>query len=118
MTYLRKTKDDRIFMIYTIFYSNCTISPKRNSRIICRETKMCPLDIIFLHTFLYRISTKGRKNYFLHEILTRKIWKHILRLRFKPNIRKTAYTEKKHIDYRRRTFFKKHSKFFTKTRMF
>ena len=59
-------------MTYTIFYSNCTISLKENSRIICRKTTMCPLDITFLHTFLYRITRKSTERFFLHKNLTKK----------------------------------------------
>ena len=56
-------------MIYSFFYFKCTISLNDNCRITCRKTKMCPLNITFLHKPLYRITTTILKSLFLQKNL-------------------------------------------------
>ena len=56
---------------------------------------MCPLNITFLHQFLDRITARSTKSLFLHKYLTRKKPKYLLLVKFKPNVAKTAHTERK-----------------------
>ena len=70
---LQKTKNEKKLMIYYFFYFKCAINLNDSCRIICRKTKMCPLNITFLHTFLYRIAIKSMKSLFLKKNLTMKI---------------------------------------------
>ena len=79
-------------MIYHFFYFKCAISFNGNCSIICRKTKVWILNITFLPTSLYRITTRRTKSLFLHKNLTRKSIKYLLRLRYKPNVGKTADT--------------------------
>ena len=59
-------------MIYNFFYFNCKINLIDNCRVICRKTKMCPLNITFLHKFLHRIIIKSMKSSFLHKKFNKK----------------------------------------------
>ena len=57
---------------------------------------MCPLNTTFLHKFLDKITARSTKSLFLHKYLTRKKKsKYLLLVKFKPNVAKTAHTERK-----------------------
>ena len=66
-----------------------------NSKITCREITMFSLNITFLQRVLYSLTTGSTKTLFLQKNLREKRSKCLLRLRFKPNVQKTAYTKKK-----------------------
>ena len=66
-----------------------------NSKITCREITMFSLNITFLQRFLYSLTTGSTKTLFLQKNLREKRSKCLLRLRFKPNVQKTAYKKKK-----------------------
>ena len=56
---------------------------------------MCPLNITFLHQFLDRITARSTKSLFLHKYLRRKKLEYLHLVKFKPNVAKTAHTERK-----------------------
>ena len=85
-------------MTYNFFSFICAINLNDNLRITCRKTKICLFNFRFLHTFLYRITTRSTKSLFLQNYLTKKISKCLRVVRFKPNVRKTAHPVKKHLD--------------------
>ena len=60
-------------MIYNFFCFKCAINLNDSHSIICRKMKICPLNITFLHKFLYRIPIKSMKSLFLQKNLTMKI---------------------------------------------
>ena len=82
-------------MTYIFFYFKCSVYVNDNCRIICRKMKICPFNITFLLTFLYRIAIKDMKSLFVQKNLTRKLTKYILLLKFEPKAGKAAYTERK-----------------------
>ena len=59
---LKKTKI-AIFKIFSYF--KYPIKLRANCRINCRKTITCPLNITFLHKFLYRFTMRSMKNVFL-----------------------------------------------------
>ena len=56
---LKKTKID-IFKIFSYF--KYPIKLQANCRINCRKTITCPLNITFLHKFLYRVTMTSMKS--------------------------------------------------------
>ena len=62
-------------MIHKFFYFKCAINLNENCVIICRKMKLCPLNITFLHKFLYRISMMTMKRWFLQKNKMRKMIK-------------------------------------------
>ena len=72
VTWLQKTKDDKMLTIDNFFFFKCAINLNENFRIAIRKTKIYPLHIRFLHMFWYRNITGRAKNLFLLKNLTRK----------------------------------------------
>ena len=69
---LQKTEENKLFTIFNFFYFKCTIDLIDNIKITCRKSKMCLLNITFLHKLFYRITTRITKSLFLHKTLARK----------------------------------------------
>ena len=65
MIQLETTKTDK-----NCFYFKCAINVSANCRIICTKMNTCPLNVTFLHKFLYRITIRSMKTFFLTEKLT------------------------------------------------
>ena len=73
ITWSEKAKDDKIFMIYNIFYFKCAINLNDNFRITWRKAKICPLNITVLYKFFYGITTRSTKrSLFSHKHLTKR----------------------------------------------
>ena len=53
---LQKTNERKNSQIQNFFYFKCAINLSDNFRIICRKN-IVPLDITFLHKFLYRVTS-------------------------------------------------------------
>ena len=64
------------------FDFKCAINVNDKCRVTCRKTKMCPLNITFLHKPFYKIVIKSLKSLFLHKNLTRKM----IKIAFSPQI--------------------------------
>ena len=60
-------------MTHIFFCFKCSVYVNDNCRIIYRKMKICPFNITFLHTFLYRIAIKDMKSLFVQKSLTRKL---------------------------------------------
>ena len=91
----KKSKEDKIFIVYNFFYFKCAINLNDNCRLICKRTNICPLNIMFIHKFLYIIIITSIKNFILQNNLTRKTMKRFYSVQISAKLRKTAYTERK-----------------------
>ena len=79
-----------------MFYFKCAINVNDYCKVTCRKTKMLTIIKRFLPKFLYKITTRKTKGFLLHKNLKKKgKSKYLLLLRFKPNVGRTAYIEKK-----------------------